>query len=63
MQRRIIDQLILTAGAWQSSGGKDEFLNRQFSQLLNELARVADVPVKEAANLLLAEFGETGVAA
>lgn len=63
MQQRIIDQLILTAGAWQDSGGKDEFLNRQFGSLLNELSRVANVSVEEATDLLLAELGEVGVAA
>lgn len=61
MQKRIIDQLILTAGAWRDSG--DEFLNRQFGNLLNELCEVANVTIEEATDLLLAELGEVGVAA
>lgn len=61
MQQRIIDQLILTAGAWRDSG--DEFLNLQFNRLLNELAQVANVTVEEATELLLAELGEVEVAA
>ena len=63
MQQRIIDQLILTAGAWRDSGGKDKHLNRQFSILLNELAQVANVTVEETTELLLAELGGVGVAA
>lgn len=63
MQQRIIDQLILTAGAWQSSGGKDEYLNRQFSNLLNELAEVTRTTPEGALDILLADIGGTGVAA
>lgn len=61
MQQRIIDRLIIVAGQWKRFG--DEQYNREFSRLLNQLAEIADVPVEEAADLLLAEFGGTGVAA
>lgn len=61
MQQRIIDQLILTAGAWRDSG--DEHLNRQFNRLLSELSEVARTTPEGALDLLLAELGEVGVAA
>lgn len=63
MQQLIIDQLILTAGAWRDSGGKDKHLERQFSNLLNELRWEAGTTPEGALDLLLAELGEVGVAA
>lgn len=59
----IINQLILTAGAWRDSGSKDKHLERQFSHLLNELRWAAGTTPEGALELLLAELGETEVAA
>lgn len=59
----IINKLILTAGAWKSSGRKDKHLERQFSELLNELRWVANTTPEGALQLLLAEINRSEVAA
>lgn len=60
--QKIIDQLILTAGAWQSSGG-DKMLERQFARHLNELGRLTNTNKKGAMELLMSHLGENEVEA
>lgn len=63
MTKKLINQLILTAGAWKNSNGKDKHLERQFSNLLNELRWAAETTPEGALELLLAEINRDGVAA
>ncbi|WP_438310873.1 hypothetical protein [Sporosarcina sp. FA9] len=63
MHKHIINQLILVAGAWKSTGRKDKHLERQFSHLLNELRWEAGTTPEGALDLLLRELGEKEVAA
>lgn len=58
--RHILDQLILAAGQWQSTG--DERYQREFSNLLNQLAKVAEVTREEAARLLMLDLEGSAVA-
>lgn len=58
--RYILDQLIIAAGQWQSTG--DERYQRKFSDLLNQLAKVAKVTPEEAVRLLMLDLEGSAVA-
>ncbi|MCG3089159.1 hypothetical protein [Sporosarcina cyprini] len=59
----IINQLILTAGAWNETGQSDKYLEKQFEGYLNALQRVAGTDQEGAMQLLLKELGEDEQAA
>ena len=56
----ILDQLIICAGQWQKFGG--EHYQREFSVLLNQLARVAGTTLEGAVELLMKDLEGSAVA-
>lgn len=59
----IINQLILTAGAWNESGQKDKLLEYQFDRYLFDLQLIEKTDHDGAMKILLAAIEESEVAA
>ena len=63
MKKDIINQLILTAGAWNESGQKDKLLEWQFELHLFELQLATDTDHDGAMDILLDAIEEKEMAA
>lgn len=59
----LINELILTVGAWNDSGQKDKRLELQFDSLLNELREASGTTPEGAVRLLEESLSEREVAA
>ncbi|ARK25979.1 hypothetical protein SporoP37_15745 [Sporosarcina sp. P37] len=61
--QHIINQLILTAGAWNESGQRDKVLENQFDQYLFELQLLTDTDHDGAMHILLRSLNSDEAAA